>query len=490
MNKLSLFIKNFGTATAGSMVVWGAVTAPVMIGAAALSVDTARIYNLDHELQSAADALARAGATELDQSSDAITRANRAVQNLVSNDQRYGASGKANVVVQSTRFLKTLPANDYDPVTSSMVTTIPSEAHYIEVAVAPETVKTFFPVSTVRGFASVTLEASAVAGTSDGVCGAAPIFVCNPYEGSNVTNIYDAMKTKSFQRNLIQFKTQSGGNFQYGPGNFGFLDVGGGADALRDAVAIDKPEICFSKARGITTEPGNMSSVSQGFNTRFDMYDGSFKQKKSDPRYAPAANVVKGYSGPKCKGSADSAALALPLDSCFETGNCAGLGGRMGDGDWDFVEYVKINHNAANQLTINGTSFNFNYTNNTVTPTSIPSRYDVYRWEIDSNSVPGASTYGTSSTPEEGLPTCHSSGASIADIDRRIVYAAVLNCSTIEQAGGLSGRSGPHPVETFAKVFITRPMSNDQDNTIFGEIVGPVVAGQDSVAQSKIEVVR
>ena len=495
MISLSNFSKAFITlciCTQGSMAVWGAIMAPVLIGGAALSIDVSRIYNLDHDLQSGADALARAGAAELDRRNDSIARSNRAINTLVSNGQKFGNLGPGQVAVDSIRYLKTLPANDYDPVTAAMVTTDASEAQYVEISISPVTVDVLFPSSVVNAFSSATLDAKSVAGYSQGICGAAPIFVCNPFEGTN-TSIYAAMHYRDFRRRLVRFKTSGGGNSQYGPGNYGFLDVGGGgASALRDAMAVDVPDICLSSTSGVTTKPGNVASVHQGFNTRFDIYNGSFNSKKNDAAYAPAANVTKGYSytGNACNGAPNPLAFGLPKDDCFLTNSCPHMDGRMGGGAWDFVSYVEINHNAASQLNIAGTTYTFDYISHTVTPANIPTRYEVYRWEIDNNSIPGAVSYGTSITPEEGTPQCHTNGASTAPVDRRILYAAVLNCNAIEQNGGFSGRSGPHPVETFVKVFVTLPMGQGNDSSIYGEIVGPVIEGEDQGSRDQVALTR
>ncbi len=476
----------------GAFAVWAALLAPVMITGAALSVDAARMYNLDQELQSAADALARAGAAELNQRSDSITRADRAIANLVSNSQKFGNQGSGEVLAKTVRYLKELPDNDYDLVTTDMETTEPKEARFVEVTVYPQTVSVMFPKGVVQSVTSVSLNAKSIAGTEEGVCSVAPLFVCNPYEGMG-TSIYDALEDENYQRRLIQFKTTNNNNETYGPGNFGFLDPfdgHGGASAIADAVAVDLPSVCFSKATGVDMRPGNIASLRVAFNTRFDMYEGSFKSYKNDAAYAPAANVVKGYSGKNCNVDPDPAAMGLPQDACFEDGSCPHLNGRMGNGNWDFIKYMEINHNAPAVATIGDSTYAFDYTNQTVSPSNIPSRYAVYRWEIDTDSIPGAVTYGTSSTPEEGTPQCHNTGASTASVDRRIVYAAVMNCSAVEAKYGMNGSVNNLPVETFVKVFVTQPIEKGQDNTIWGEIVGPIVEGSDAVARERVSVTR
>jgi len=82
-------LRRFKTSTGGAFAIWAATATPVLVGGAALSVDASRLYNMDQELQSASDALARAGAAELDQRPDSLFRAARAVQNLVRNDQKF-----------------------------------------------------------------------------------------------------------------------------------------------------------------------------------------------------------------------------------------------------------------------------------------------------------------------------------------------------------------------------------------------------------------
>lgn len=475
----------------GSVAAWTVLTAPVVVAGLALSVDISRMYNLEHELQIAADAFAKAGAAELDQRGDSIERANRAISNLVSNAQKFGLGGGGEVATGTIRFLHDLPENDFEIPGPEFETTDPYKAAFVEVQVSPETVRVLFSRDVANQISDVTLEASAIAGASGGVCGAAPLFVCNPYENST-TSIYEAMETLDFQRRLVEFKSTRKNADTYGPGNFGFLDPYGSGDnsKIDEAIAISNPPICVSKASGVDLRTGNIASLRVALNTRFDIYEGKFKKYASDPLYAPAANVTKGYSGSACKMDPDPLALGLPRDSCFADDSCIDMDGRMGAGDWDFVSYMEVNHNAATNVTIGETSFSINYTSRTSMPSSPPSRYQVYRWEIETGSIPGAVSYGTSSTPEEGTPTCHASGPSTAETDRRILYAAVLNCGEIEATIGMNGSRNNLPVETFVKVFLTEPMGKGQNNTIWGEITGPVVRGQDKVAVDRVSVAR
>lgn len=489
------YLSNAGRGISGSVAIWAALSTPVVLAGATLSVDAARIYNVDAELQAAADSLSRAGAAELDQRGDAISRSSGAILNLLSHDQKF-ARGNTTIEIDTITYYDDIPADDYSDIPISNRTNASSEARFVEVSIKPRQVSTIFPSSFVKSLTDTTLSAKAVAGMDQVVCGTAPVFICNPQEGKS-ESIYEAMETKEFQRKQIKFKTPNNVSDPYGSGSFGWLDPFGGnsgASKLADAVAIDISPACFSQSKGVVLRTGNIASMRHGLNTRFDIYSGSFKQKKNDPRYAPAENVVKGWAPKKanktCNEVPSTAALGLPRDSCFGSDSCENS--RIGNGNWDFSLYMAVNHPGFTRITIEDVTYRRGY-GGTFTPSEPPSRYAMYRWEIDNNCVPGAETYGNSAiTAEEGLPQCHSSGASTTVDDRRIITAAVLNCGEIESnsPNGMFRRKDPLPVETFVKVFLTEPMGDGQDNIVYGEIVGPVVKGKDSEANDLVAVRR
>jgi Flp pilus assembly protein TadG len=482
----------------GGMALWAGLLAPILVGFGALSVDVARMYNLDADLQTAADSLARAGAIELDGRSDAITRSTSAIGNLVSNEQRLGGEAASEVQIASLRFLKALPASDDAPITAVHVTTDAREARYVEVNVAPTAINTVFPPSLVRGVVRTQLAAQAVGGRKSGMCGAAPLFICNPYEGTGQT-LETALENRAVRGRLVQLRAKGGGNASYGPGNFGFLEPPGGrgANELRDMIGQVSPDACYD-AGGVILRTGQISSVSQGLNTRFDIYDGSFGGKKNDPAYAPARNVTKGYTysgGNACNASPESdpdRALGLPRDACFASNSCPNMGGRMGDGTWDIVSYMRVNHRRPATATISGVTYTFNYAAGTVSPSPRPTRYEVYRWELENARVPGEYTPSGSGawTQEKGAPRCYS-GSVPSGPDRRILPVAVLNCQALEAQYGLNGASGPPlPAIGFAKVFLTEPMGSGSDDVIWGELVGMLQKGVDPWSVDQVEVRR
>ena len=97
----------------GISLIYITVSLPAIIGFALLSVDVGRVWSLQSSLQHAGDALALAGAGELDGKSDAITRANRAINNLVSNPAFFADTvATINGSSVTKRYLSSLPASD------------------------------------------------------------------------------------------------------------------------------------------------------------------------------------------------------------------------------------------------------------------------------------------------------------------------------------------------------------------------------------------
>ena len=130
---------------------------------------------------------------------------------------------------------------------------------------------------------------------------------------------------------------------------------------------------------------------------------------KIDINYRPSQNVRKGYvgsggggGGNSCRGTPPpigrsgappGQATGLPLDRTWPY-----LGGRMGAGNWDFSTYWQVNHSGDGRSppTVNGAP---------ASNSNPPSRYDVYRYEIDQGYVADRSPGG-----ESGAPACYSGG--------------------------------------------------------------------------------
>src|SRR5258708_8636797 len=107
--KLAGFARAFGRDTSGMILPYVTIMLVAIVGLAVLALDGARYMSLQTQLQSAADALALAGAAELDHFADAETRAVNAINNLTNNSTLLGTSGSKRRAVAGIQFYIDLP---------------------------------------------------------------------------------------------------------------------------------------------------------------------------------------------------------------------------------------------------------------------------------------------------------------------------------------------------------------------------------------------
>ncbi|HEX2725367.1 MAG TPA: TadE family protein [Beijerinckiaceae bacterium] len=485
-----------------------ALAMPVLFGFGMLVIDGSRYYSLQTSLQAGADALALAGAAELDGRDDAITRANRAIDNLVANDQRFGegtsAISRGGIAV---RYLGSLPATDAEAITAAHVTTDPSRAGFVEVRVQPVTMRNLFAAAAGAVGTTAQTAAAAVAGFDSVACDIAPLFICNPFEGTG-TSVWHGAKDPGFRRRLIAMKEKGA---DYFPANRGYLKSPSGKSSgseLKEALAIDHPRECYRSSK-VELRPGTVSSTAEAMNVRFDLYEGAFKKYGSDPDYRPAVNVRKGYTGAGCGQTAaydptlsptdpanQDKPLGFPRDPCFYTDSCtyggASMGGRIGGGDWDFETYWKASHP--------GRSFPNGWKN---TDENRPSRYEVYRYEIDNDLVGdlsvggggGGKKGGGGGAQESGTPQCYSGDKTklTDNPDRRTFVAAILDCVSLGQQYDIKGGSSPPlPVTTFARFFLTEAVDKKEGTFMVElvELVEPGTAAARNVIRDSVQLVR
>jgi Flp pilus assembly protein TadG len=500
--------------TSGVILPYVTMLLVVIVGTSVLALDGARYMSLQSQLQNGADALALAGAAELDQRSDAITRATNAINNLVTNATLYGAGDVANVQVSGTRFLSSLPASDSSDIASANVTTDPTLAKFVEVTVQPITLTTILPASFFGGTNSVTAGAQAVAGFPNTVvCNFPPIFVCNPYETAGMTDdaatgaFRTAMGDPATLRKQLRLDDS-----KTGPGQFGYLippDGCTGASCLTNWIARTSPRACYSKA-SVDLNTGQKTSVKDGFNVRFDVPSGGLSPSAA---YAPATNVRKGYVRKKQGSGADSnwcnavisgsgtptswtvngnaevncrtntasapapnAPIPLPNDTFTSTGV-------QGDGNWNCAAYWANNHTASAPSGCTATN-----------PTI--SRYQVYRYEIDNNLIGAQSQYTAAActAPSNGNPLCAGTSVGVASPDRRNIVVAVINClaHSAQMTGGSTANN--IPVAAFAKYFVTRPVGDGSDGTnnnyVYGEFTGFATRSDGVVILDQVQLYR
>lgn len=479
MRRPLTFMRRFLSDQRGSALVFVAIMLPVLVGFALLAIDMSRANSLHNDLQKGADAFALAGAAELDGGTGARFRANAAITNLIANQTKFSTSSdpaltRDDVTIQ---YLKGLPASDGTALGSDGVdstghdwnATDDSDAKFVEVTINSDAAvggfATIFPASFLGGSNGFTLGAQAVAGFGSAVCDYTPMFICNPYSS------LDAMQTalSGTTKPMILLKKQSGGNqAQYGPGNYGYLTTPGDSRQNKDIaemLAVEHPRACYSD-NGINTKPGNIPTLNDAINVRFDIYgNGNTAGYSLTPALnPPAKNVRKGMAvkitgnghgnGGSCSYQAPNSGqaanyMALPRDNCFLTSTCAAIGqagSRLGNGSWNFDGYWNVNHPGA---AADKASLVAQYGAN-------PSRYDVYMYEIAHPTL--------ASGPEATAPACNSPSA---DASRRLLYVAVVDCV----ANPVSGGGGNYPVQVFASMFLTEPAGGPPDADIYAEFV-------------------
>lgn len=476
----------------------------VLVGMAGISFDYARLATLDTELQTAADQAALAAASQLDGKSGAITRATNAASGLVTNKTIFGENGGSAVAIAAPTFYKSYNS---DTDTFGATTTVDSEASVVKVAVVAR--KAFYALTPVIGlFNSGDINAEAVAGLGSSICKVPPLMICNPNEPNNSTFPTAADRGRGI---LLE---AGGGGGTWGPGNYGYLDFGGGAKDLEQSLGANgSVEDCLNQA-DLKTKTGNNASVTRGLNTRFDIYDNGLTSycAAGNGNCSPAQNVRKdlihlafgngqqqsnncrvdggndpwtipsvGYVGQASTPIPTN--MGLPRDECHatsSTGTCSG--GRFGNGNWNRTLYFAVNHPGVSVSVAQAWA-------GRATESEL-SRYDVYRWEIATNRLADRAAETRRRLNGQGNPVgqplqnyafaspkCAASVApSSSQKDRRLLTAAVVNCTADNVQGATTLRNivnwvdllyvEPSISRTYGGVTYTRP---DQ---IYVEVVG------------------
>jgi hypothetical protein len=178
------------------------------------------------QLQNGADALALAGAAELDRRPDSIIRAKAATQDLIKNPISGTEIGQI-AEVTSIDFLQSLPASDDLPITTANLTNDPTLAAYVQVTLKPITMQMIFPVS--AGLTRMTVGAQSIAGYDQIVCNSRPVFVCNPFENSGMTYfqatqaLVQADQNSAAYHPLVRLAGSQFKNGEYSAGDTGYL---------------------------------------------------------------------------------------------------------------------------------------------------------------------------------------------------------------------------------------------------------------------------
>jgi len=419
------------------------------------------------------------------------------------------ASGRAINVQNEATCDATGKVRFYQDIGKTTAATSDANAKFVEVEVDPRQAN-FALTPIVAAYNSGAMKAVAFAGMQSAICKVPPLMLCNPNETSDPN-----FTIANYTGKGIRLVANDGGGI-YGPGNFGFLASGlgtggaNGAKVLRQILGLSAlAEDCVS-GNGVTTDPGNMVSVRDALNTRFDIYDSGLNNVcgKDGSACPPSINtrkdvVQKGnscvlvdntgngngwrlpanpYPGatlPAEGALTDAQAKALsptgyPHDICHsfsETGDCAG--GRIGTGTWDRYAYFESHPTDYPGLTSHAAVDTFMTANfGTLTPT----RYQVYAWEMQHATDRLHTNVNVNGTKASSQPVCAPSGITpgVSQVDRRVLTVAVVNCA----AEGVKGKTSGVQVTKWVDVFLTEPSmartagTPTENSDVYVEMIG------------------
>ena len=511
MTRTRRFLEDQGGAVAITYAL--ALTALVAIGG--VGFDYARMATMDSELQSGADEAALAAATQLDGTANSINRAVAQASGLVTNATILANDGNAdasNVKVANVTFYQT-KANAEANTGGFTDNAQSTNAHFVRVSVnARKAYYAFTPI--VGALTSGNIDAAATAGMGSAVCRVPPVMMCNPNVNPAIFDV------NAFVGKGLLLKASGGGAIS--SGNFGFLDVGSGASDLAKLMGWANPPGDCVDVTSPSTKPGNMVSVINEFNTRFDIYDGGDSincysgslcppsdNSRKDVVQAGAlttgstlAKITCGLSttsGKNVKGWQVSPDPYRPTSAqTCAAQKCSALGlqqypdimgfprdithawhdptnfTRLGDGVWDINAYWRTNYGSpyASQV---GAS---------------PSRYAVYKWERANaaGSRQFVSSAGDKYTTFKAA-MCRAGASPAATMpDRRVLPVAVVNC-----AGGLNGSQTVTPLD-WVDVFLVEPSLNrgkgstsyTSKGDIYVEVIGRTGQGTGGTASQYV----
>ncbi|MBA3511796.1 pilus assembly protein TadG-related protein [Sphingomonas sp.] len=487
-----------------------------LIAVGGIAFDYARMASMDTELQNAADQAALAAASQLDGQVGACSRAAAAARNMISNLTYMANDGASNAVVVAEE-----PACDaagnvrfFQNITKTTAATSDENAKFVELDVNPRTA--FYALTPVVGaFSSGALGAKAFAGLGEAICRVPPLMLCNPNESGDP----DFTIANYVGKGLRLVANDGGGN--YGPGLFGFLEVGQGNGAADLAKVLGRQGDPGNCAQGSGVEPntGNMISVRDALNTRFDLLQNGLNQAcgTNGDLCPPSLNSRKdlvrqgngcGYQtggNPGWKVATNAypnlssntlptrelndaeilsvAPMGYPRDICHAfsiAGSCTG--GRTGNGNWDRLAYFRSRSvdiagilaewpEAAGFTRAAYPAFE-TWMANTF-GSSAPTRYDVYKYEM-ADAAARLKSQNSGGMVSHGQPVCNGPGITPGanQPDRRVLSVAVLNCT----AQAVSASSANVPVTKWIDIFLTEPVaartSRTENGDIYVEVIG------------------
>ena len=499
-----------------------ALSLTALIAAGGIAFDYARMASMDTELQNAADQAALAAASQLDGEDGACERAVAAARSMVANQTKMANDNGGLAVTiadpgvcgadTTIAFSASASIRFYQDIGKTNPSDDDANAKFVEVQV-DDRVANYALTPVAAAFNSGQMHAIAFAGLDSAICKVPPLMLCNPNESGDPD-----FTVANYVGKGIRLVANDGGGI-YGPGNFGFLASGldtngvNGAKALRQVLGLEDQVGDCVHGDGVTTDPGNMVSVRDALNTRFDIYDNGLvsvcgkdgslcppsintrkdlvqkgsactllDQSKGNPNgWRLPNNPYPGAALPAEGQLAEAQAMALsptgyPHDICHsfsETGDCSG--GRIGNGTWDRYAYFMSHPVDYPGLTTKALVDSFMQTN---LGTKTPTRYQVYAWEMAAANRAarlhtGVNVNGNKASSQ---PVCTPPGIipDTTKVDRRVLTVAVVNCG----AEGVKGKTPDVTVTKWIDIFLTEPSlartvgTPTENSDVYVEVIG------------------
>src|ERR1700736_6527445 len=149
--KIAQPIKAFWGDTHGIILPYVTMMLVVIVGVSVLALDGSRYMSLQTQLQNGADALALAGAAELDRLPDSEDRAGPGLRTLVATSTLFGAGPSRNGQAVNIRFFSQIPATDDAPESAGIPAGDPTSARFVSVTVKPVSLATILSASLFGG---------------------------------------------------------------------------------------------------------------------------------------------------------------------------------------------------------------------------------------------------------------------------------------------------------------------------------------------------
>jgi Flp pilus assembly protein TadG len=242
-----------------------------ILAVAGLALDGSHALGNKTRMQNTVDAAALAAAKELDLPDGTTTKATAAANSLFSINADGAGNHELNEAYDGGEITVTV---QYSATVNPFTPGSPDGPFVRVIATGFDTQTT---LSRVLGINEIPTPATAVAGPSGPlgsgpgarICDVAPIAVCPPKDPAGNPLPFD---TDDFH----VLKPTGGNHDDIGPGNYKMLRLGcSGGACLRENLAGDFDD-CVTHSDQVDTEPGiSAGPTSQGFNTRFNEYQGA-----------------------------------------------------------------------------------------------------------------------------------------------------------------------------------------------------------------------